>query len=375
MPPDPPKTAAPPARARYWLGAWALLIVALFLVAGVWLVQMMRSNQKAAEQRHAARLDPAAEDTGVTAADRTLPAGAKPTEVLAGIYVDRIVELAVKDVSWTVEFYLWFRWRGEQPKTLEGFQVVDGSIESKDLEFDETVDGQRYQRFRVTAKITKFFDVTRYPCEDHLLTIGIEHPAHLRHEVLFVADAENSSVSSRVNVPAYRLRPAVVLEKPHSYKTTRGDPRLAPGTKSTYSQLRMGIGIERAGWGLFFKLFQFLFIAVMLALVAFFIRPIEVDPRFGLGVGALFAAVANAYVVSSHVPDTGVMALADIINGVGIALILLTVVQSTISLYLFSVRGQEVLSRTFDRLSFAIILPGYVLLNAALAWSAIPPSA
>jgi hypothetical protein len=375
MPPEHPTTAAPPARSRYWLGAWALLIIALFLVPGIWLVHMMRSNQQAAGQRHAARLDPAAEDAGVTAADRTLPPDAKPTEVLAGIYVDRIVELAVKDVSWTVDFYLWFRWRGEQPKTFEGFQVVDGTIESKDLEFDETVAGQRYQRFRVTAKITKFFDVTRYPCEDHLLTIGIEHPAHLRHEVLFVADGENSSVSSRVNVPAYRLRPAVVLEKPHSYKTTRGDPRLAPGTKSTYSQLRMGIGIERSGWGLYFKLFQFLFIAVLLALVSFFIRPIEVDPRFGLGVGALFAAVANAYVVSSHVPDTGVMALADIINGVGIAVILLTVVQSTISLYLFSVRGQEALSRVFDRLSFAIILPSYVLLNLALALSAIPAAA
>ncbi|HJZ93680.1 MAG TPA: hypothetical protein VKE40_22585 [Gemmataceae bacterium] len=349
--------------------------MALFLTAGLWLVQMMRSNQKAAEQRHAARLDPAADDVGVTAADRTLPSDAKPTEVLAGIYVDRIVELAVKDVSWTVEFYLWFRWRGEQPKTCEGFQVVDGTIESKDLQLDENIAGQHYQRFRVTAKITKFFDVTRYPCEDHLLTIGVEHPAQLRGEVVFVADQENSSVSSRVNVPAYRIRPAVVLEKPHSYKTTRGDPRLAPGTKSTYSQLRMGIGIERAGWGLYFKLFQFLFIAVLLALVAFFIRPIEVDPRFGLGVGALFAAVANAYVVSSHVPDTGVMALADIINGVGIAVILLTVVQSTISLYLFSVRGEEALSRVFDRLSFAIILPGYVLLNLALALSATPAAA
>jgi len=353
------------------LWAWALFVFLIFLVAGLLITRSLRVNQRTAAARHAVRIDPAADDAGVTAADRTLPPDAKPTEVLTGIYIDRILELSVKQIGWTVEFYVWFRWRGAEPKSFEGFLVVDGTADSSELEADETITGERYQRFRVVAKITKFFDVTRFPCDEHLLTIGIEHPAHQRHEVIFVPDKENSSISSRVNVPAYHLQPPVVLEKPHSYKTTRGDPRLPAGTKATYSQLRMGIGIERQGWGLFFKMFQFLFVAVLLAHLALFIRPIEVDPRFGLGVGALFAAVANAYVISSLVPDTGVLALADIINGVGIATILLTVVQSTISLWLFSVKGEEELSRVFDRISFFAMLPCYVLVNLAVTWSAI----
>jgi len=287
------------------------------------------------------------------------------------MYVDRLLELSVKQVSWTVDFYLWFRWRAGIPDTCNGFQIVDGTIESKVMEVDETLAGERYQRFRVVAKITKFFDITRFPCDDHLLTIAVEHPAHRRQEVLFIADRENSSVSSRVDVPAYRLQPAVVLEKPHSYKTTLGDPRLASGSKATYSQLRLGVGLERAGWGLYYKLFQSLYVAVLIALLAFFIEPTEVDPRFGLGVGALFAAVANAYVISSHVPDTGVLALADVVNGLGIVVILLTLLQSTLSLHLSSVRGEEAVARAFDRLSFAVLLPGYILLNVALPWAAV----
>lgn len=355
---------------RLWLVAWSILLVGIFAFVGYWLERSLRANRNAAGERHAARVNPAADEPGVTAADRDLPPDAKPIPVLAGFYVDRILELSVKDVHWIVEFYLWFRWRGDALGTCEGFQVVDGTIESRELEEDETIAGERYQRFRVVAKITKFFDVTRFPCDDHLLIIGIEHPGHLRRELQFVADADNSSVSSRVSVPSYRLHPPAVIEKPHSYKTSRGDPRLAAGQKSTYSQLRMGIGIDRSGWGLFFKMFQSLYVAVILALLAFFIRPVEVDPRFGLGVGALFAAVANAYVISSLVPDTGNLALADIINGVGIGVILLTVAQSTVSLHLYSVRGNEALSRTFDRLSFVIILPCYVLLNIALPLAA-----
>ncbi len=364
-------TAALPTWWRRRLTVWAVLIAAPLLGASLGLVQMMRANRQAAAARHALYLDPGADDPGVTAADRTLPTDARPTKVVAGMYVNRLLELSVKQVSWTVDFYLWFRWRGGIPDTCNGFQIVDGTIESKVMVVDETLAGERYQRFRVVAKITKFFDITRFPCDDHLLTIAVEHPAHRRQEVLFIADRENSSVSSRVEVPAYRLQPAVVLEKPHSYKTTLGDPRLASASKATHSQLRLGVGLERAGWGLYYKLFQSLYVAVLIALLAFFIEPTVVDPRFGLGVGALFAAVANAYVISSHVPDTGVLALADVVNGLGIVVILLTLLQSTVSLHLSSVLGEEAVARAFDRLSFAVLLPGYILLNVALPWAAV----
>ena len=36
------------------------------------------------------------------------------------MYVSRLMELSVKQVSWTVDFYLWFCWRGEIPDTCEG---------------------------------------------------------------------------------------------------------------------------------------------------------------------------------------------------------------------------------------------------------------
>ena len=366
MTPDAPLSS----RARRLLIAWAVLVVVLFLVVGITLYRSLRANRQAAADRHAARLDPDADEPGITSADRSLPSDAQPIRVTSGMYIDRIVELSIKDGGWTVDFFLWFRWRGDALKSCEEFQVVDGSIEKKDKEEDETIAGERYQRFRVEAKITKVFDVTRFPCDEHLLTLAIEVPGHQRPDVLFVADRDGSSVSSRVSVPAYRLRLAGVVEKPHSYKTARGDPRLPVGAKSTYSQLRMGLSLERAGWGLYFKMFQSLYIAVLLALLAFFIRPTEVDPRFGLGVGALFAGVANAYVISSLVPDTGVMALADVVNGMGIAVVLLTVIQSTISLHLYTNRDAPALSRIFDRVSFAVILPAYILLNIALPLAA-----
>ena len=51
-------------------------------------------------------------------------------------------------------------------------------------------------------------------------------------------------------------------------------------------------------------------------------------------------------------------------------MVFLTLVQSTISLYLFDIRGEEALSRRFDRVSVLVLIPGYVILNVLLAWVA-----
>jgi len=60
------------------------------------------------------------------------------------------------------------------------------------------------------------------------------------------------------------------------------------------------------------------------------------------------------------------MTLADIVNGLGVWMILLTVVQSTISLHLFESLGAESLSWRFDQISFALMATDYVALNVVL---------
>jgi hypothetical protein len=354
------------ARARGFVALWAALLVALFVVAGVVLASGQHRHKLAAVEQQAAQIDPQAVEPGLTAADSELPEGAHPVEVTTGIYVERIIAVSIKDFEWKVEFYIWFRWEGDQVRLEDGFEVVDGGIESVKKEREHTDGESHYELYRIVAQITKFFDVARFPRDDHLLTINIETPAYRRGELLFCADTEGSAVSSRVRIPGYSIDGMVAVEKPHAYKTGRGDPRISRGTRTTHSQFRCGIKVGRPDAGLYVKMFQALFVACGIALLALFIKPTDVDPRFGLGVGGLFAGVANSYITSALIPDTGVMTLADLVNGVGIAVILLSIVESTISLYLYDRRGREALSRLFDRVSFWILAFGAVAVNAAL---------
>jgi len=360
-----PKSKAPK-RMQWWTVVLLLAIFTVILMAvGTTLVGMEYKNKKATQLHYRERMDPLQTEPGLTPADTTSLQGVRPIKVSTGIYVDRIEELSMRELSWTVDFYIWFNWSDTLLKSPDNFQVIDGSIVSKEKK-DEYIQGTtHYVLYRTVARITSVFDEMRFPCDDHLLTICIEDPSYVRQKMVFIADSANSSVSSRVKIPGYRIYRKGTVEKPHSYKTSRGDPRLN-GTKATFSQYRLGIWISRDGWGFFLKMFLPLYVAVAVAILAFFIKPTDTDPRFGLGVGALFAAVANSYINSSMLPNTGVMSLADIISIIGTITILLTLIESTISLHLYDRKDKKMLSHRFDRLSFYVLLLGYVIFNIAL---------
>jgi hypothetical protein len=123
--------------------------------------------------------------------------------------------------------------------------------------------------------------------------------------------------------------------------------------------------VVRPGIGYFFKLFFGVFIAAVIAFLVFFIKPTDLDPRFGLGVGAIFAAVASEYVITSALPDTNVLTLADKLHILAFAFIFLSIAQSILSLRMFTT-GREKASQTLDRLSFPVFFILYSALSLLL---------
>jgi hypothetical protein len=340
------------------------VLVGFFSVAGLGLAWRQAATRRAESAAERALMDPAAPDPGMTASEPVSSTSAR--QVTIGIYLERITALSIRDSRFEVVCDVWFSWTGADFDPVDQLLVVDGTIDAIEL-LDESHEGDRhYRRYALTAEITKPFRIDHFPLDRHLLLIAFENGSLLRDELVFVPDRVNTAVSSRAAVHGYRLEEHEVVEKPHSYKTSRGEPGISPGAKTTFSQARFGIMIVRDGWGLFLKMFQALFVAVAIALLPCFIRPTHVDPRFGLGVGALFAAVANAYLVDSYTPDTGEFALADMINLLGTVTILLTLVESTLSLHLYDQCDERACSRWLDRASFAVTIVGFTMALALI---------
>lgn len=274
--------------------------------------------------------------TEVPVAEPASPASSQATEVTVGAFVNQIHEFSLKDDSFTVDFYLWFRWKNPNLKPYETFSVVDGRIDSKtEAIVKDLPDGSKHAYTRVVATITRFFDVHAYPLDNHQLAIIIEEENDESYAVRYVADTVNSAASPNILLPGWRFQRLSTEASEFTYRSNFGDTSLPTGDESKYARLTTAVAFTRTGMTFFVKLFFGLWACVLLALLAFFIRPTNVDPRFGVGVGALFGAIASQYVVASALPDSNVITLADKMHLVAFFFIILSVAQSTWALWLW----------------------------------------
>ncbi len=355
-------------RARRLVSVWTLAIVLLYAVSAFFGARTLRGYEAETEQARQDFLQAATIDSAHVPDAAVL---AKATEVSVGIYVNAIGDVSTRDGTWTEDFDIWFRWQNSPDAPIDPgatFQVVNGAITERDEVVSYATGAERYARYRVRARFTKAFDPGRYPFGNDALTTQVEDGAHGVDRVRYVADEQSSGVNRRAVPRGVAVTQTLVTVKYLAHESTLGDPRA--GAPKTHSLLVFAMVVAPTSSQLYLKNFQALFAAIAVTFIVFFIRPIHVDARFGLPVGAIFTATANNLMVVGSLPPTGRFTLAAMVNAAGLATIFLTLVESAISLYLLDTLGRERLYRWIDRCSFVALLLGYLSLNVVLVWAA-----
>jgi len=275
-------------------------------------------------------MDPKAPDPGKTKSESTKLATTSK-KVIIGTYLERVEDLNIKESSWSYEFYLWFKWnsneidllgkKDQDHKNELPFTIINGDIIKSDIvdHYTDTKKNIEYIQYFVKAKNTQFFDVALYPIDKHDLIIPIEHKWLDRTRLYFEPDTVDSKVSSRVMINGYDKSNGVkLIEKPHAYKSARGNPKFSSGYKVDFSQYRMAFRIFKGGLSVILKLFLILYVAVIVT----FIAPFSTDPS-RYTVGALFTTAGANYILASKLPATNIYSLAEIINSFCVVVIII----------------------------------------------------
>jgi hypothetical protein len=351
---------------KSFLRYWAIGISITYVLIAILVVNIVQGEKDIAKRNHALRMAPDAVELGKTKPD-PLPTNTDFKTVNVGIYLDGIESFSIKDSYWTPTFYIWFRWTGDKSLNPgKNFRLVDGKIEKKDLQDSYIApDGTNYEVYKVVARVTKFFNTTRVPLDDHMLNIYIEDSANDVRRMRYVPDP-TSGISSRVKVSGYDITGMSTVVKPHTYKTSYGDPRVEEGKRTTFSEYNYGVTIKRNGIGVFMKLFIGLYAGVLLTFCSFFIRPTETAPRYAFPTASYFGVVANAYMAHSLLPSSGHFGLADLVTAIGLFTITFCVIASLISVYYYLRKKEEDFSRKLDRVSLKYIGAGFIAVNILL---------
>jgi hypothetical protein len=294
---------------------------------------------------------------------------AEPAKVIVGSYVNKVQDLSFRDNRYTADFYIWFRWKAEGAlvgyKPLESFEIINGRIDNKTSVVEKKIGDMNYASARITATMAETWDLEDFPFDWHRTEVRIEDSAYTLQDLLFVADTNNSRLGDEIDISGWTVSNFAAEVTRKTYPTNYGDISQAKDAASEYSRFVLAWDVDRTGWGTAVKLLSTVILATAVAFVSFMVKPSDLDARFGMGVGSLFAVAASAFIVSASVPDSAALTVADRLHMVALGAIFLTLLQSAFCLRL-EVSGREDRAFKIDRwclIGLPLVFYGWV------AWS------
>ena len=284
-------------------------------------------------------------------------------KVVIGAYINGVHSIDLKAGTVDLDMYLWLRSKGERD-LLDSIEIMNGSISEKSGIEKKKIGDENYYTMRISVKVFQNYDLRNFPLDKQQLTVFIEDSMDAATALQFVPDEENTKVAKSVALPGWSVGKAKITVTTNSYDTNYGD--LSIGTNSSdFSRASIYIPIEREGTGYFFKLFGTVFLSAAVAFLAFFIRPDDLDPRFGVGLGGIFAVVASNVVLSSMLPETHQFSMGEALLLLTMALIFLSLLESVLALRLWGA-GKQATAQKLDRITGWLLPIAYIAICALI---------
>src|SRR5882762_9685390 len=296
-------------------------------------------------------------------------AQAAPDTVKVGAYVMSVHDINFHDKEYTARFWLWFLYKNKEFDFVKQLDITNAkSIDEPQL-LQDSIGHEQWSMLKMKCIMKENWNVLDFPFDRQHLNVHIENSLFDKNGLVFRADDKGSKYDPEGTLAGWKIKNFKVNVDEKLYETGFGDYR--PGRDhQVFSAFNIEMDIERNAWGLFLKIFIGMYIAFLIAMVGFAPNPSEVEPRFGLPVGGLFAAVGNKYIIDSILPESASFTLVDILHSLTFFAIFAILVVSAICLKL-NERGKHEQSLKFNRMSAWIIAGVYILVNIILVSLAI----
>ena len=315
---------------------------------------------------------PAAVTQAIAAAPA--PAETGPEAVTVGVFINDIQELDFRNHSYAVDLYVWFRWRDpalNPAKTMEfmnRFAPNDHARESTYPEPKKMPDGSLYNVIRDQGRFSTKFQLERYPFDQQVLSVIMED-AESSGTQLYVPDKAPITINPNITLPGFRLGAPRMKIADNKYLTDFGD--LAVPNPESYSRVVLEVPVTRPMVTLAIKTFVPILLIIACAALVYFIRPVHIDGRIGLGITALLTLVALQLTASASLPEVDYLMMIDKVYLASYAFILAALVRVVATSWVGAGSASEARVAAVDRRWAMAMIALYALVVGALAASAL----
>ncbi len=300
-----------------------------------------------------------------------LPSGtaiAQPDTVTVGAYVLSVHDINFHEKEYTARFWLWFLYGNPKFDFLTQLDMPTAKSYEQSTPIEDSLNGQKWVMMKMKATMKEKWNVQDFPFDQQHLSMQIENSQYDSSSMIFKADKKGSRFSPTEAIDGWNIRDFKVSVGTTHYETGFGDSR--PGRNpQTFSAFTIEMNLQRDAVGLFMKIFLGMYIAFLIAMISFAPKPWEHEPRFGLPVGGLFAAVGNKYIIDSLLPESSTFTLVDTLHTLTFFAIFSILLVSAICLRLYD-GGKKDQCLRVNKMGSRGILIVYALANVIFVGSA-----
>lgn len=291
---------------------------------------------------------------------------AAPEQVHVGVYVHHVPEIDLKTSTYLGDFFLWFRWTGEDDPTssLELTNLADASSLQRTLIYvdengaskpQELGGGVKYQQVHVQGRFTHPFSIERYPFDEQDILFELEDNKRSSAEMIYVVDTVGrSTVHPGFALAGWDVGGLTLEVSEARYATNFGDLRVKAEDQG-FAHLTASLHVRRPVWSSVVKTIVPILIVLLITLAVFLIDGKYFDARMGLGITTLISAIALQLTSGSSLPDVGYVVLLDKIYNVSYFVIFVALLESVVAVRLVD-QDQAARSKRIDRWTLALSL-------------------
>jgi hypothetical protein len=284
-----------------------------------------------------------------------------PDTVKSGIYVTSIHDIDFKEKEYTVDFWLWLKYKNRDFDFVENLEIPQAKTVTKSFSTIDSTGNEVYLLMKIQCLMKDSWSIDNFPFDHQILRLSIENSQFDSQSLVFVPDTLGKQYDPRFTLRGWNIDSLKVSAGTKVYETAFGDTSIkVPHTE--YSNFKVRVGISRDAMGIFWKMFLGMYVAFFIAFMCFYIHTDSIDSRFGLSVGSLFAVIGNKYIIDGSLPETTTFTLVDTLHGMTLVFILAVIISTAYSLRLIKKDKLSAANR-FDRISSITLLIAYIILN------------
>ncbi len=284
-----------------------------------------------------------------------------PDTVKTGIYITSIHDIDFKQNEYTINLWLWLTYKNKKFDFWQNLEIPQAKTFTKSYFTIDTTGGRVYLLMKLQCVMKDSWKINNFPFDRQRLRLGIENSQFDASSLVFVADTLGKHFDPRFTLRGWNIDSFIVSTGIKAYETGFGDESM-DRPHAEYSTFRVRIAIDRDATELFWKMFLGMYVSFLISYLCFYIHADHIDSRFGLSVGALFAAIGNKYIIDSSLPDSTSFTLVDTLHGITLFFIFAVITSSAFSLLLVK-KNKLKLANRYDLIVGQVMLIIYIVLN------------